>query len=108
MKIEVNPEYIIGTWTATNTNYKDSTKLYTNGTGDRLKLMSYSRRANSSAPPKALTYNSEYLTGLFPEGGSSNVNVYGGDLKTSGKRIKVKVYLTESELTITERISRQP
>lgn len=102
MKIEVNPEYVLGTWTATNTSYKDSTKLYTNGTGNRLKLMSYAKRTNSSAPTKALTFNSDYLTGLWYEGNSPNVSVYRGDLKTNGKRIDVKVYFTDSDLTITE------
>ena len=103
MKKNVNPNEVLGTWKATSTNYKESTKLFTNSTGVRLKLKTYENRASSGSPNAALLYQSEYLTGLWYKGGSSSISVYSGDIKIGSKKFDLTVYETSNDLTITER-----
>lgn len=102
MKKNVNPSDVLGTWEATSTNYKESTKLFTNSTGVRLKLKTYENRANSGSPYAALIYDSEYLTGLWHKGGSESITVYSGDIKVGGKKIDLTVYESSEALTITQ------
>ena len=104
MKSEVQPEYILGTWSATSTSFKDNKQLYTNGSGDRLVRIKYDKRTNPNAPKEGLTYNGAYVSGLWYETSSAEVVKYRGDIKTmEGNRLNLSVYVSGSELTVTER-----
>lgn len=103
MKSVVNPSEIVGTWNRVNTNYGSSHVKFERE-GQKIVYCDSTKRASGKAPNKYLTYNSNYLTGLFYESSSSSIVKYRADLSQSGGgRIPIYVYLTSNDLTITER-----